>query len=256
MTVIREDTIGEAWAKALTLCHEAQHGTLGTSCVSFQSAPPDISACPTAVALDAFLKQRNKSSITTVANTIFPNSLWKQSQGDRTFLYDRYLKMWPHIKHANGNAHGVYFQRLIAYGLDTTGEAINQLEFVLETWNKQNHRFSALQAAITDPRKDLSHARQRGFPCLQQIAFHPKGPKGKEGLEIIAFYATQLLIEKGYGNYLGLYRLGQFMASQMGLTLSSVSCVAGSLKLNESCTKGATRPLLKQVSGVPDVEEE
>ena len=256
MTVIKEETIGAAWSKALALCHAAPHGTLAPSCVSFRTVPPEITECPAANALEAFLLQKGKSSITTVANTIFPNSLWRQSQGNRTFLYDRYLKMWPHIKHAHANAHGVYFQRLIAYGIETSGESVNQLEFIIETWRKKNHRFSALQAAITDPRKDMSNAPVRGFPCLQQIAFHPKGQNGKEGLEIVAFYATQLLVEKGYGNYLGLYRLGQFMASQMGLTLSSVSCVAGALKLNESCNKGATRQLLKQVSGVPDVEEE
>ena len=31
------------------------------------------------------------------------------------------------------------------------------------------------------------------------------------------FYATQYVVERAYGNYLGLCRLGEFMAHEMGL---------------------------------------
>ncbi len=248
MKVIKAETIGAAWTKTLRECYEAQHGTLGTTCVTFCSAPFELKECTAAIELDCFLKQAGASSITTVANTIFPNSVWKMSHEDRSLLYKQYLEMWHQIKLVPTNSHGVYFQRLIAFGLDRIETPVNQLEFIIETWKKGNHRFSALQAAITDPVLDMSDARQRGFPCLQQIAFHPKGKNGEEGLEIIAFYANQLLIEKGYGNYLGLYHLGQFMASQMGLSLSSVSCIAGSLKLSKTCNKRPLKDLVNQLT--------
>ena len=40
------------------------------------------------------------------------------------------------------------------------------------------------------------------------------------------FYATQHIVEKAYGNYLGLCRLGQFMAHEMGLRLDRMTCIA------------------------------
>lgn len=47
------------------------------------------------------------------------------------------------------------------------------------------------------------------------------------------FYAKQLHVEKAYGNYLGLYELGRFMAKQMGLKLTQVVCIASCLELSE-----------------------
>ena len=37
---------------------------------------------------------------------------------------------------------------------------------------------------------------------------------------------TQYVVERCYGNILGLIWLGQFMAHEMGLTLTRVNCVA------------------------------
>ena len=34
------------------------------------------------------------------------------------------------------------------------------------------------------------------------------------------------MYERAYGNYLGLCRLGRFMAHEMGLTLSQIVCIA------------------------------
>ena len=83
-----------------------------------------------------------------------------------------------------------------------------------------------------------------GFPCLQQVVFHTKGSNGSDGLEVVAFYANQLLFEKAYGNYLGLYRLGKFMAGEMGLRLTGVTCIASHLKIsNSGTTKGELSPL-------------
>jgi hypothetical protein len=59
------------------------------------------------------------------------------------------------------------------------------------------------------------------------VAFNPTDGK----LEVTGFYALQHHVPKAYGNYLGLCWLGRFMAKQMGLQLSQVTCVASSLKL-------------------------
>jgi hypothetical protein len=41
----------------------------------------------------------------------------------------------------------------------------------------------------------------------------------------------QYLFERAYGNYLGLVRLGRFMAHEMGLQLERVVCMAAVAKL-------------------------
>jgi hypothetical protein len=134
--------------------------------------------------------------------------------------------MWPYVSKCRQNRHGTYFRRLSSFGT-------NQLKAVIETWHSGTHRHSALQSAIFDPAKDHSKARQLGFPCLQQVVFHPKGINGSEGMTVVAFYANQLLVEKAYGNYLGLYRLGKFMAGEMGLRLKGVTCIASNLSLGK-----------------------
>lgn len=173
----------------------------------------------------------NKQSFRTVASTIFPNSLWTPDvEDDAQRLYARYERVWGTIAKCPANNKGVYFRRLTAYEPRSEAQShhpVNQLAHILDTYHRGNHRHSALQASIFDPTRDHSHNRQRGFPCLQQVAFNPTDGQ----LEVTGFYALQHHVPKAYGNYLGLCWLGRFMAKQMGLQLSQVTCVASSLKL-------------------------
>jgi thymidylate synthase len=172
----------------------------------------------------------HKSSCNTVANTIFPKSLWNP-QRDRALLYERYLKhAWPRVHKCPANYRGTYFQRLVAF--DNGGEdPVNQLEHVIETWRKGNHRHSALQLSVFDPRRDHTDSRRLGFPCLHQVCFTPLGKNGCEGLAVTGFYATQHIFEKAYGNYLGLCRLGHFVAHETNLRLVRMTCIAASARL-------------------------
>ncbi len=64
---------------------------------------------------------------------------------------------------------------------------------------------------------------------MQQVAFVPDGNE----LAVTAFYAVQHLFEKAYGNYLGLCRLGHFMAHEMGLQLTRLTCMTSVARLGE-----------------------
>lgn len=192
-------------------------------------------------ALDAV----NDQLCRTVASTIFPQSLWRpDEQNDAQHLYERYERVWPVVKKCRPNAKGVYFRRLTAFLPEKSMEGqapINQLAHVIDTYRRGNHRHSALQASIFDPTRDHTHSRQRGFPCLQQVAFSASA----ETLEVTGFYALQHHVPKAYGNYLGLCWLGRYMAKQMGLRLSQVTCVASSLKLplGDGNSKSTLMPL-------------
>ena len=194
--------------------------------------------------LDVTLRRHAKGlSCHQVANTIFPDSLW-DPQVHRKELYLRYQRICPQILRHRQNRNGVYFQRLISFPDGTcNNNGVNQLEHIIKTWWRGNHRRSALQAAIFDPCTDHSHQRQRGFPCLQQVAF---APVNNGGLSVTGFYATQYIFERAYGNYLGLCRLGKFMAHEMHLSLDRVTCIA-SVALRSRARKGVLMDLEQHV---------
>lgn len=202
-------------------------------------------------ALDETLATLGRPFCDTVSNTIFPASMWN-SERKRQELFARYRRSLPKIKEASpANKHGLYFERLVSFGSGPKDG--NQLEHVISTYEGGNHRRSALQAAVFDPARDHSNQRRRGFPCLHQVAFTPlEGGK----LAVTGFYATQDLVEKAYGNYIGLYNLGRFMAHEMRLELSQVNCVASVARLGDRVNKTGLRRLeadLKEITGAHDV---
>lgn len=236
--VIEGGNLSDAWGKAFLLAFSSGSPLLnltvgfpvyGEADDLFDSSQNEI--CQIRSALDETLKLYQKHSVHTIANTIFP-SFW-DSERPNDELYARYMTMWSRLKKHDGNRKGTYFQRMIAYGLEgdvATEATVNQLKHVIETYVVEgNTRRSALSISITNPFTDHTHQRQRGFPCLQHVHFVPG--KKDNSLTITGIYSTQLLFEKAYGNYLGLYRLGRFMAKNMGLKLVRVECNASRLNL-------------------------
>ena len=181
--------------------------------------------------LDEELERLEYQSCHTIANTIFPKSLWNSSSEENAHhLFTRYDKIWPRIKRDRRNTRGTYFRRLMAYSpKNTDGEPINQLQHIIETFKKGNHRSSALQAGIFDPTRDHSHNRRLGFPCLQQVGFILDGDE----LTVTGYYHLQYSFERSYGNYLGLCRLGQFVARNLKLSLVQATCTAAVLKRSD-----------------------
>lgn len=177
-----------------------------------------------------------------VANTIFPERLWNPNR-PRQELYDRYERIWPAVRRIPRNRRGVYFRRLVAF--DEANDPVNQLEHIIQTWRRGNHRRSALQAAVFDPRHDHSNSRQSGFPCLHQVAFLPLGAGT---LSVTGFYGLQYLYQRSYGNYMGLCRLGRFVAHEMGLKLVRMTCIAAAAKLGAN--KSDLRRLAERVQGL------
>ena len=120
----------------------------------------------------------------------------------------------------------MYFERMVMYGRGPCGG--NQLEWILSQFNsRKSVRRSMLQATTFDPGRDHVTSAQLGFPCLQQVSFEPT----TAGLVTNAFYATQQIFDKAYGNYLGLAQLGAFMAREMGMPLARLNVMVGVAKL-------------------------
>lgn len=179
--------------------------------------------------LDKQLMSLGLQSCHTVANTIFPDSLWNE-QSNNELLFSRFEKIWPQLRKCPANNLGHYFRRLTHYEPDGAKGWVNQLEHIIETYRKGIHRRSALQAITFDPTRDHKQTPRLKFPCLHQVGLLPDG----DDLTITGYYAMQYYVERAYGNFLGLCRLGRFMAHEMGLNFKRMICVASVAKLGTS----------------------
>ncbi len=185
--------------------------------------------------LDSALRQTDNFSCSDSARIIFPYGEWKR-QGcpgiaDFSSWYlDSYL---PRLKaRAKGSRRHTYFERMIAYSgvkvvqNKVSVEYVNQLLHIINDWRRERSRpkrprQSALQVSCFDPVKDHTGSALLGFPCLQQVSF---GHDGGDGLAVNAYYPTQYIFSRAYGNYLGLIHLGSFMAAELGLELKRLNC--------------------------------
>lgn len=194
------------------------------------------------MALDALLVAKGKRDVEDVAFTIFPERLWLMAQGDRAKLFEFYRMAFPFYRASNlkANGRGLYFERLTMYGSGPCDG--NQLEWILSQFeNRPGVRRSMAQATTFDPARDHTASAQLGFPCLQHVSFVPTAA----GLVANAFYATQQLFDKAYGNYLGLAQLAAFMAQEMKVPLARLNVTVGVAKLERiSKTDAALAPLI------------
>ena len=221
--VIDETNLSVAWGKAFLALWRSKE--IAPLVVTIRAGGGDEPAELPIIRqdLDRTLTELGKQSCHTIANTIFPQNMWNPTLSSDQ-LFQRYRKLIPYLKRHSANRNGLYFQRFVAYGSDKgTDDGVNQLEHIIQVWKAGHARRTALQAAVFDPHIDHTMQRQRGFPCLQQVSF-AKDDTG--GLAVTGVYATQYIVEKAYGNYLGLRRLGHFMAHEMGLPFSKVTCIA------------------------------
>jgi hypothetical protein len=250
--LIEDDDLSRAWVRAFAALNAPGVEAL-TPLVLTVRLPGDgqVPQVPAVGALvDAALSSRGIPLSGTTANTIFPN-FWNPAR-PRSELFDRYQKMLPKLRRERLNCYGIYFERMIAYGPD--GARRNQLEYIISTYTAGNHRRSALQASILDPARDQTNQRRRHFPCLQQVSFLPDP---QTGLTITGYYATQYIVDRAFGNYLGLCRLGRFVAHEIGLPLTRMTCVAATAQPGAGWTKAWGRaqldPLCRALAaaGVP-----
>src|SRR5580704_10326666 len=116
MPEIAENNISRAWLKAVRLANSSPRKEVSNLIVSVEDiqSNPTIEIEGVRTELDNALEVNGNFPVATVANTIFPSSLWKKDK-PRDFLYERYLSLWPRISAHKQNRRGTYFQRLIGY---------------------------------------------------------------------------------------------------------------------------------------------
>lgn len=229
--IIQGQSITECWLKALIRIADGSGTELSPLIANFKANGVDPEYKDDLESdLNDYLRDAGQNTIETTASTIFPQSL---SGGNQSNVFERFDRIWKYVKKDTQNRKGHYFRRLVAYN-EQNSQPINQLQHVIDTYNgtpsrSPVHRRSALIALTFDPTKDHTSQAMRGFPCLQQVCFVPDSNTKK--LNINAIYAMQYLCNRAYGNYLGLQRLGNFMADKMRLELNEINCIASVLEL-------------------------
>ena len=248
--IIDEANLSLAWGRALLFVLEQSSHNLVPLVISIRDITDNVPQETASIrkALDGNLKLHDKCSCDVTAFTIFPQRLWAQRTfPDRQAFYAMYLEcVLPRLKaRDHKNSHGTYFERMISYrgskkkDDDYLPEAKNQLEHIIAIWhrdkaNGRRPRHSALQIACFDPVKDHTGGALLGFPCLQQVSFS----YDEEGnLAVNAYYPTQYIFDRAYGNYLGLSHLGRFMACEIGLKLTRINCFIGQPSLGNDISK-------------------
>jgi hypothetical protein len=237
---VEEPSLSVAWARGLqiaTAARRAEVVPLVVSITGFNAVGEFEEVAQIRQQLDCYLEESRLQSVETVANTIFPVSLWNPSK-PREELFDRYAHLSSRLQKL-GNPRGTYFQRMISGGPELRS---NQLDFLISTHkSRKGVRRSALQVSVFDPKRDHSLSARLGFPCLQHVTFAPTD----EGLSLNAFYAVQYLVERAYGNYVGLCHLGRFVAHELDMPLVRVTCLAGIAQCERS--KAQVKPMLASI---------
>lgn len=216
MTLIESDSLTDAWVAAARATLVMTQSPLVVSLTDFDPLPTED--MDFRGRLDELLQARGRNKTTTTAKTIFPYTFWRPGVA-REAVFDRYLRLFERrLRGVPANRRGTYFERMINHPA-----AGNQLNEVIEFWQRGIRRRSAFVVSTYDPGRDLIRSPRLGFPCLHQVCF---APEADGGMSVTGFYAMQYIFDRGYGNYLGLARLGQFVGHEMGLHLARVTCVA------------------------------
>lgn len=253
------DTVGAVWGRALLALAERGSGGERSPLLFVIEGGADEDPAIRG-ALDGYLQTEGRTSVEDVAWTVFPESVWRvHGPKGRAAFFAAYRRALPWFAKANpANRRGLYFARMVGFDLDpATGEGTvgglpdegNQLETVIRLYARGRetgtsvHRIK-LQVGIFDPTRDHVSGAFLTFPCLQHVTFEPDTRAGV--LHTNAFYATQQLVRKAYGNLLGLRQLAAFMAAEMGLSPGRLSAFVGVEKLGDT-TKTRLRPLVEAV---------
>lgn len=243
--LVNDTDLSRAWAKILLHIVDNPGDEISPLIVSvtgFDECGTPTETAGVRTALDALLLGEGHRDSEDVAFTIFPQRLWQLARGNREKLFKIYRDAFPRYQAMNrsANRRGLYFQRLISYGRGRCDG--NQLEWILSQFHgRKNVRRSMFQASIFDPGRDHIPDAQLQFPCMQHVSFEPTS----EGLVVNAFYATQQLFVKAYGNYLGIAQLGAFMAHEMKIPLFRMNISIGVAKFEGiGKTNPALTPLL------------
>ncbi|GAA1021375.1 hypothetical protein Aple_060320 [Acrocarpospora pleiomorpha] len=233
--MIHGTTLSDAWLNTVRAVDEAPARTLYHLVTRIERPVEEVDEIRAAI--DWLLGNDDYPPVDTVANTIFPAAIASTSS-DHVELVERYTSMYPTLRrlHRN-NRYGTYFGRIVAHPTpkgdnNQLAELIRRLNTELKTPGPKSARYemSISSPGDAEPSAEAIHVYSvgrdnsaMGFPCLSFCSFQ----LDHDSLHLVAHYRRQHLIERGYGNYLGLGRLLEYVCAATRLRLGQLTVVAG-----------------------------
>ena len=221
----------DAWVQVVAfLDTEPGHSTYHLV-VRIKSAAADPAKL---AAVNDVLIGRGKHRVDTVANTIFPSGLAATS-ADVASLAERYRRIYPTLKKFPGNDQGgTYFGRLVQF--PDGGERSDQLTYTIDKMRRESagpgRKTSIYECAIYNPKTDAG--KLSGFPCLSSCAFHLDHEHRL--VYLFANYRNHSVFERALGNYLGLARLRDYVAEQIGFDPGELMVTSGHARIEGGLT--------------------
>ena len=175
--------------------------------------------------VDGFLRDHHHYALNTVANTIFPKSLYGRHGPDA--FYDVYRdRVLPRVKRMTRDW-GRYFERLTMWKKveGTQVKIINPLDELvhfMQTQMQSNRTYrNVYEMTVYDPTRDARKVSNR--QCLSFLSFKLTNEKQ---LNLTVMYRNHAYISRGLGNFIGLGQLLAFVADQSGASLGSLTCIS------------------------------
>lgn len=273
--LIDRPTLWQAWAAALAWTLDAG-GRMAHLAVAWRGLDedPEIRS-----AVDRFLEQRRKEylankakrgqwtvwSVETVANTIFPIDLYLSEKGDDAIevFTDLYLEGREFARRVSPE--GEYCERLVSW--PGPNGPVNQLQVLANKLHRVRDAGKGGRGALSSDYElafahppDSADLRIQvpgmnnspyGFSCLSHVSvtIHDGA------LCLSALYRNQHLVRKGYGNYLGLARLGWALAHEAGLSLGEVLVLATHADAEVGSARGFGKGELRALAASGDLHD-
>lgn len=224
-------TCAAAWLKAANAVnvaagHEAHNVIIDVAEPLSESAPDRR----VVQLVDSYLRSREAMPVQAVANTIFPQDLYRRHGVPK--LYDVYESVYEHIKKQGD--WGRYFERMIRR-TTSAGTVINPLGEMVAKMKKHVHGNGktfrniyeltisdpTLDIPIYDPERDAGPVMNR--QCLSFLSFKLDHDNR---LMLTAVYRNHYYVERLLGNLVGLARLMAFVGNEACVPVGPLTVVS------------------------------
>ena len=161
-----------------------------------------------------------------VAYTIFPFKIYKGRA--REDFYKRYWRYYDAVKLNSYARWGdAYFARMIRYSDDK----VDQLGKIIDSINERPKNYGAsFVMVIAYPQKDVK--RMMGAPCLNYITVQVELIDSIRYINLLAVYRNHDFRTRAYGNYYGLGKLIEYIATETQSRVGTLTCVSSHAYIN------------------------
>jgi thymidylate synthase len=240
------ENLSEGWLDAVRLLYDVPGRKVVHLIVRIldpQAEVPEIRA-----AAQALIDTNNASGsrdfpdIETTRNTIFPAAYSRRTNGPKA-LADYYRARYNKalLLGFKENRLGTYFGRIVAYPRAGDAQPADQLTDTVRKLRQElkeaggSKKSSRYEISVYNETHDTS---PMGFPCLAHLSVHLH----ERRVHLQAIYRNESIIERGYGNFLGLAELQGYIAQSARAGVGELIVTAGHAELD-----GLARPVAKML---------